>query len=332
MNGENGRIKIPNINETDTKLSTNYSDATLNYHAEKHKDTITGEQLGSIINLKDLRDVDAENPDACSILVFNPGCGECPCSPDEMMWKKYHIPDATEEATATDGYYKVLTKSDCGCIVEKKVKKPADTDCLVKNLINAIKPFEGEGRMIDVQGGGSTAGFSGGLNPHTGEFYISWYDYDPNVQASAVGQGRVSGRLTATSDMNIKTGAVTYTITQIYYDRMTYKPLYSGSIARPMYHTVWGCFPGTHNLRASHQTLTDEGLRLFTYTFWNGSQPEVSVSINKTFSGTYSITVPANGGMSDWIDIMRLYNDWSIADDDGIVQLRYANPLSWTQC
>lgn len=81
---------------------------------------ITGEQIGSLINLKDLRDVDAENPDACSLLVFNPGCGACPCSPDEMMWKKYVIPDAGDCVMEPDddGYYKVLKKTDCGCITE----------------------------------------------------------------------------------------------------------------------------------------------------------------------------------------------------------------------
>lgn len=331
MGGENGRIKVPSLNETDTKLSTNYSDATLNYNAERHKDTITGAQLGDIINLNDLRDVDAKDPDACSLLVFNPGCGECPCSPDEAMWKKYHIADATEDATPVNRKYKVLTKSDCGCIVEKTIPAIPDIDCLIGNLIKAIKPFEGEGRMIDVQGGGSTAGFSGGLDPHTGDFYISWYDYDPTIRPEAVGQGRVNGKLTATSEMNIQTGTVTYTITQIYYDKMTYTPLYSGSIARVMNHTVWGCFPGTHNLSDSHESLTAQGLRLFTYNFWGGTQAAVTASINKTFNGSYSLTIPA-GSSSNWIDVMRLYNDWVIADDDGIVQIKYTNPLDWTQC
>lgn len=331
MGGENGRVKVPKLNETDTKLSTNYSDATLNYQAERHKDTITGAQLGDIITLDDLRDVEAPNPDACSILVYNPGCGECPCSPDEMMWKSYHIPDATEDAPVANKKIKVLTKTDCGCIVEKTIREIPDMECLVGNLIKAIKPFDGEGRMIDVQGGGSTAGFTGGLDPNTGEFYISWYDYDPYTQPGAVGQGKVTGRFTATSSFNIKTGEITYTITQIYYDRMTYTPLYSGSIARPMQHTVWGCFPGTHNLSDTHQALTDAGLRLYTYTFWGGTQGSVSMSINKTFTGTYNITVPSDGA-SNWIDIMRLYNDWSIADDDGLVQVKYKNPLDWTQC
>lgn len=333
MGGESGKIKLPKLNETDTTLSTNYSNATLNYKAERHNDVITGEQLGSLINLDDLRDVDANSPDACSILVFNPGCGACPCSPDEERWKKYHIPDATTEATAdSDGFYHVLAKTDCGCITETKIPEMPNYKCLIQNLINAIKPFGGEGQMIDVQGGGSTPGFTGGLNPNTGEFYISWYDYDSIDTGSdaPIGQGRVNGRMTVSSRFNIDNGSITYTISQIYYDKMTYHPLYSGTIPSAEVHTVWGCFPGTHDLSASHETLTAQGLRLFTYTLWGGMQTDVSASINKTFTGNMSFTVPA-GGTSSWITVMRLYNDW-VADDDGLVRVRYTNPLNWSQC
>lgn len=123
MGCENGRIKLPKLNETCTSLSTDYSNAFLNYKGECEEQKITGEQLGSIINLNDLRDVDTENPDACSLLVFNPGCGLCPCSPDEQMWKKYVIPEAgdCEVEPDDDGYYKVLVRTDCGCIKECRI-------------------------------------------------------------------------------------------------------------------------------------------------------------------------------------------------------------------
>ncbi len=121
MGCENGRVKLPKYPIPCPQLSTNYSNATLNLAmGDCETQIITGEQIGSLINLKDLRDVDAENPDACSLLVFNPGCGECPCSPDEMMWKKYVIPDAGDCEIEPDenGYYHVLIKTDCGCIRE----------------------------------------------------------------------------------------------------------------------------------------------------------------------------------------------------------------------
>lgn len=121
MGTDHGRIKLPTIPVACPKLSINYSNSTFNLaQGECETQTLTGAQLGSIIKMDDLRDVDAEAPDACSLLVFNPGCGLCPCSPDEEMWKKYTIPDAGDCTMEpdSDGYYRVLKKTDCGCITE----------------------------------------------------------------------------------------------------------------------------------------------------------------------------------------------------------------------
>lgn len=122
INGATTRVKIPKIAETDTKLSTSYATASLNYDAEKHTDIITGAQLGALINLKDLRDTDAENSDACDLLVYNPHCSDCGdgCAPKDAKWTHYHIPDAgdCELEPDDDGYYRILIKNDCGCIQE----------------------------------------------------------------------------------------------------------------------------------------------------------------------------------------------------------------------
>lgn len=115
-------MKIPKINETDTKLSTSFTNKALVYNAEKHTDTITGGQLGSLINVADLRDVDATNADSCDLMVYNPYCDECGdgCKPKNARWKAYHIPDAgdCEVELGDDGYYRVLVKDGCGCIKE----------------------------------------------------------------------------------------------------------------------------------------------------------------------------------------------------------------------
>lgn len=126
MDCENGRIRIPSLNSPCPSLTTDYSNATLNLSmGDCETQKVDGCTLGSLINLNCLRDVDANNPDACSLLVFNPGCGLCPCSPDEEMWKKYTIPRAEETGCEmevdSDGYYKMLTLSDCGCIQECKM-------------------------------------------------------------------------------------------------------------------------------------------------------------------------------------------------------------------
>ena len=116
------KVKIPKMNETDTKLSTNYSDRTLIYNAERHTDIINGEQLGALIKVEDLRDTNTVNADSCDLLVYNPGCDACgdACKPKNAMWTNYHIPDAgeCELEVDDDGYYHVLIKDDCGCIKE----------------------------------------------------------------------------------------------------------------------------------------------------------------------------------------------------------------------
>lgn len=125
INGATTKVKIPKIAETDTKLSTSFADKSLIYNAEKHVDTITGEQIGSLINLADLRDVEADDADSCDLLVYHPFCSECGdgCTPKNATWMKYHIPDAgdTTVSVGDDGFYRVLVKSDCGCIKEDRL-------------------------------------------------------------------------------------------------------------------------------------------------------------------------------------------------------------------
>ncbi len=120
------KVKVPKSSETDTILKTNYSSATLDYKAERHDDTVTGEQLGSIIKLNELRDVDVPEPENCGILTWNPGCASCGtgCTSIEAQWRQWVIPDAGNNdiaAVDNNGYYHVLAKNDCGCPVEKKV-------------------------------------------------------------------------------------------------------------------------------------------------------------------------------------------------------------------
>ena len=122
IQGATTKVKIPKINETDTKLSTNYISSSLIYNSERHTDTITGSQLGSLIKVEDLRDTETANADSCDLLVYNPYCSDCGdgCAPKNARWTNYHIPNAgdCEMEPDDDGYYKVLIKNDCGCIQE----------------------------------------------------------------------------------------------------------------------------------------------------------------------------------------------------------------------
>ena len=119
------KVRVPKLSETCTSLSTDFSSATLNYSGECGRDVLSGRQIGQIIKLDDLRDVEAEHPDNCSILTWNPHCDYCAegCTKVGSAWEPYVIPDAGDCVMDTDdeGYYHVLKKTDCGCIVECKM-------------------------------------------------------------------------------------------------------------------------------------------------------------------------------------------------------------------
>lgn len=142
INGATTRVKIPKINETDTKLSTNYTFSSLIYNAERHTDIITGAQLGQLINLEDLRDTETGNADSCDLLVYNPFCDECGdgCAPKNARWTNYHIPDAgdCEVELDDDGYYHVLIKDDCGCIRECKLPVMANGSTQISYIRDSV--------------------------------------------------------------------------------------------------------------------------------------------------------------------------------------------------
>lgn len=142
INGATTKVKIPKINETDTKLSTNYTSASLIYNAEKHTDIITGAQLGALIKMEDLRDTETSNADSCDLMVYNPYCDDCGdgCKPKNARWTNYHIPDAgdCELELDDDGFYHVLIKDDCGCIKECKLPVMADGSIAISYIRDSV--------------------------------------------------------------------------------------------------------------------------------------------------------------------------------------------------
>lgn len=142
INGATKRVKIPKINETDTKLSTNYTSSSLIYNAEKHTDIITGSQLGALIKMEDLRDTETANADSCDLLVYNPYCSDCGdgCAPKNARWTNYHIPDAGDCELELDdeGYYHVLVKDDCGCIKECKLPVMANGSTAISYMRDSV--------------------------------------------------------------------------------------------------------------------------------------------------------------------------------------------------
>lgn len=64
--------------ETDTSMSINVVKRLLTYMAERHTDTISAKELGMILHLTDLGDVDVDNVENNSLLVYKKDrdCGE----------------------------------------------------------------------------------------------------------------------------------------------------------------------------------------------------------------------------------------------------------------
>lgn len=93
-NGATKKIKIPTISETDTFISTNNTNATLLYKAERHEDVLTGSQLGDLINIGDLRDMsfDSTLSGTCYELGFKKygNCGDG-CTSLEDSWYNFNI-------------------------------------------------------------------------------------------------------------------------------------------------------------------------------------------------------------------------------------------------
>lgn len=125
LNGCTKKVRIPDNDccGSGSYLDLDCSSKTMTFFHGKEKDIFTGKDLGCLINFEDLANVNIENPEPCSIPVFNPGCGGCPCDPEEETWQAYKIPDAgdCELEPDEDGYYHVLVKNDCGCIEECKI-------------------------------------------------------------------------------------------------------------------------------------------------------------------------------------------------------------------
>lgn len=120
INGCTKKVKLPELPEKPTYLDLDCSSKTMTYYGETDTQVFTGEQIGCLLSLDDISDVNAPNPEPCSMLVYNPGCGRCPCTPEEATWQAYQIPDAGDCVIDPDeeGYYHVLVKNDCGCIEE----------------------------------------------------------------------------------------------------------------------------------------------------------------------------------------------------------------------
>lgn len=109
------KITLPPFSETDTFLSTDYSNATLNYKAERHTDKITGAQLGDLIKVEDLRDaeIDMGLDGNCYEFIYHKygPCGEG-CQSLLDRWTNFNI---NSEGAQTDGLAYLRGANEYGC-------------------------------------------------------------------------------------------------------------------------------------------------------------------------------------------------------------------------
>lgn len=97
---------IINDGQTDTSLSVQISNRILQFLAERHTDTITAEELGAILHLADIGDVDTRGVEQGSTLVYqkNSDCASG-CIGTNNVWKPWN---ALDNAVASADYLSVF--------------------------------------------------------------------------------------------------------------------------------------------------------------------------------------------------------------------------------
>lgn len=367
INGTPYTVNVPGFNETDTILSTDYSSAVLNYKAEKHTDKVTGEQLGDIINLGDLRDVefDPSIEGNCYELIYRKfsECGDgCRSAADKWMnfsalekdsrFKAiryvrganiYGCPTYLEVPTNEDIYWfgmwnpnedgftwvnpeqGELPRDDKGnpivMSVDPNTGKPIlgtiNQNCLLMNLMgNFAMNVYGTWSVIQ-----ETPAFSGTFNSLTGDFQITWNDWDQRVSPmdTHVGSGTVTGKLEWTAVMDETTGTMRYHITALKYYKCVYRTDQGRVSSLPIKMTLKAVTPGT-----GAQTTLMNAYSYMGDTNW-------TVNFNRTLSCDYWVSV-APGATAGPLNIAYIYVDW-IGDDEGYMQANFKNNLfGWSQC
>lgn len=359
------RVDVPKIKETDTFLSTDYTNATLNYKAEYHTDKVTGTQLGALINVDDLRDVDiddgldghcyellfrkwADCGDGCKSLAdkwanFNInsdgakqeairyvrganvyGCPiylEVPTREGEFwygMWVPgkgftYFQPEWVDELPKIDGKTVVMS-------LDPTTKKPIygvlpDLNCLLENIMGNLG-VNIYGTFSVIQ---ETPAFGADFNPVTGDFTIHWNDWDLNDWH--VGGGVLYGKMDWAYDFDVSTGKMSYHISAVHYYSVHYtvdKGMHTTT--DPIYLTIKSVgIPGGEQV-----TLLDR--------YVNTATADWDVQLNQTVQANYTVEVMPGQTVGP-LNFAYIFNDWTIADDEGYLQVNFKNILAgWKEC
>lgn len=87
--------------QTDTSLIADVVDRLLRFSAERHTDTITAQELGSILHIADLGDVNTQGAEDGALMVYQKSntCGEG-CVGTANVWKAWNALDSQQPSVA----------------------------------------------------------------------------------------------------------------------------------------------------------------------------------------------------------------------------------------
>lgn len=370
IGGKLFHVNIPPIKETDTKLSDNYTNATLNYSAEKHTDIITGNQLGQLITVGDLRDttIDYDTPSMCYELIYTKygSCG-AGCFSAENEWHTFS-PD--NENALQDSLHYVRGTNAYGCPIFLDVPDNIDEWYLSGWKTEGEHKEFGyfQPRQVDDFPKDPTTGehiFMSQI-PGTKEPIIATLPLDcilnnilGNLGFSVTGQWSVIEQTAQFgADFNNMTGD--FVIKWSDWNDLAEKH-------RAGYGRIYGSLTWTVEANASTGVITinitsvnftnatwtmDEGvtaaskpsLHLYGIAIPNGAQEEVmppvmnyggaswSRTINKSIDCNYTLTLTPGQSPAEPLNFAYIWVDW-VNDDRGYLGAKFTNNLSgWAQC
>lgn len=366
IHGMTHTVNAPSWNETDTSLSTNYPKATLVYKAEKHTDEITGAQIGDLIKVEDLRDVDFDPtiPGNCYELIFRKftECGDG-CRSAADRWQNWNVnsegakqksihyvrgtnedgcPIYLDEPPRTGEYWFGMwdPTSQNGFTYVQPVEAELPTNENGDPIVTSVDPTNGKpikgviplscylGALMAATGVEvfgdyrivtGTPGLSSSFDPSSGAFTITYNDWIYSLNRH-VGEGVLYGKLNWTTDFQTKTGAITYHITSITFDKFIYttdQGVPAGTT--PIYLNVYS---------VSQPSGSQQGL-INRYQYTGSSS--FTININQDIKSDFSVTV-GPGQTSSPIEYARLWLDW-VNDDDVYTRVNFRNKISdWGNC
>lgn len=127
--------------QTDTSLSLDQLGRTLNFNAERHIDTLSAQELGSIFHLADIGDVSAKNAQSGSLLVYNKdnNCGDG-CFGLSNGWRVWNALDTTNVKNSVS--YLTGTNADGIPVTLGQPANPNQTYLLGWNANNQVSYFQ----------------------------------------------------------------------------------------------------------------------------------------------------------------------------------------------